>query len=136
MVAWHLPTRSAISPGFAPFAYISSIIRRSSSFKHSYFIASPPFLRKKISASELISSFAHNNKLHGVFVSMGKPIANYRSGEYNKKMIPLSVVMDERICTGHEYALFWASVRRYLKHPELLEGKPTEENAYPAEECV
>ena len=38
-------------------------------------------------------------------------------------MIPLSVVMDERICTGHEYALFWASVRRYLKHPELLEGK-------------
>ncbi len=35
-------------------------------------------------------------------------------------MIPLSVVMDERICTGHEYALFWASVRRYLKHPELL----------------
>ncbi len=30
-------------------------------------------------------------------------------------MIPLSVVMDERICTGHEYALFWASVRRYLK---------------------
>ena len=59
---------------------------------------------------------------------MGKPIANYMSGEYNKKMIPLSVVMDERICTGHEYALFWASVRRYLKHPELLEGKPTEEN--------
>ena len=72
----------------------------------------------------------------GVFVSMGKPIANYRSGEYNKKMIPLSVVMDERICTGHEYALFWASVRRYLKHPELLEGKPTEENADLAEECV
>lgn len=71
-----------------------------------------------------------------VFVSMGKPIANYRSGEYNKKMIPLSVVMDERICTGHEYALFWASVRRYLKHPELLEGKPTEENADLAEECV
>lgn len=72
----------------------------------------------------------------GVFVSMGKPIANYMSGEYNKKMIPLSVVMDERICTGHEYALFWASVRRYLKHPELLEGKPTEENADLAEECV
>lgn len=53
---------------------------------------------------------------------MGKPIANYLTGEYNKKLIPLSVVMDERICTGHEYALFWASLRRYLKHPELLEG--------------
>ena len=54
---------------------------------------------------------------------MGKPIANYRSGEYNKKMIPLSVVMDERICTGHEYALFWASVRRYLKHPRAAGGE-------------
>ena len=70
MVAWHLPTRSAISPGFAPFAYISSIIRRSSSFKHSYFIASPPFLRKKISASELISSFALNDKRHRLFETL------------------------------------------------------------------
>lgn len=63
----------------------------------------------------------------GVFVCMGKPVANYISGEYRKKLIPLSVVMDERICTGHEYAMFWASLRRYLKHPELLEnGAQTE----------
>ena len=27
-------------------------------------------------------------------------------------------------------------IRYKCKHPELLEGKPTEENAYPAEECV
>ena len=58
----------------------------------------------------------------GVFVCMGKPVANYISGEYRKKLIPLSVVMDERICTGHEYALFWAALRRYLRHPELLEN--------------
>ena len=58
----------------------------------------------------------------GVFVCMGKPVANYISGEYSKKLIPLSVVMDERICTGHEYALFWAALRRYLRHPELLEN--------------
>ena len=62
---------------------------------------------------------------------MGKPIANYRSGEYNKKMIPLSVVMDERICTGHEYALFWASVRRYLKHPGLTENGAEERAEMP-----
>ena len=61
---------------------------------------------------------------------MGKPVANYISGEYRKKLIPLSVVMDERICTGHEYALFWAAVRRYLRHPELLEnGAPESEHA-------
>ena len=63
----------------------------------------------------------------GVFVCMGKPVANYISGEYRKKLIPLSVVMDERICTGHEYALFWASLRRYLRHPELLENGAQEE---------
>lgn len=64
----------------------------------------------------------------GVFVCMGKPVANYISGEYRKKLIPLSVVMDERICTGHEYALFWASLRRYLRHPELLENGAGEES--------
>ena len=58
----------------------------------------------------------------GVFISMGKPVANYISGEYQKKLIPLACVLDERICTGHEYALFWESFRRYLKHPEWLEN--------------
>ena len=58
----------------------------------------------------------------GVFVCMGKPVANYINGEYRKKLIPLSCVLDERICTGHEYAQFWASFQRYLKHPELLEN--------------
>lgn len=58
----------------------------------------------------------------GVFISMGKPVANYINGEYRKKLIPLACVLDERICTGHEYALFWASFQRYLKHPEWLEN--------------
>ena len=54
-----------------------------------------------------------------VFVCMGKPVPNFLTGEYNKKIMPLGIVMDERICTGHEYALFWQTLRRYLKHPEL-----------------
>ena len=58
----------------------------------------------------------------GVFVCMGKPVANYLNGEYRKRLLPLSVVMDERICTGHEYALFCQTLRRYLKHPELTEN--------------
>ena len=36
--------------------------------------------------------------------------------------MPLGVVMDERICTGFEYAAFCNSFRRYLAHPELLEA--------------
>ena len=62
----------------------------------------------------------------GVFICMGKPIANHLTGEYDKKLIPLSIVMDERICTGHEYALFWQSLRRYLRHPELTERGASE----------
>ncbi len=58
-----------------------------------------------------------------VFVCMGKPTANYISGDYQEKLMPLKAVLDERICSGVEYARFWTSFHRYLKHPELLENK-------------
>jgi len=58
----------------------------------------------------------------GVFISMGRPIANYVSGEYRKKLMPLSVVMDERICTGVEYSRFCKSFQHYLAHPEETEN--------------
>ena len=49
--------------------------------------------------------------------------------------MPLGIVMDERICTGHEYALFWQTLRRYLKHPELTEnGAETAPGAQPDDE--
>ena len=35
-----------------------------------------------------------------VFVCMGKPVPNYISGDLTKKMMPIGVVMDERICTA------------------------------------
>ena len=56
-----------------------------------------------------------------VFLSVGKSIPNYLTGELDKKLMPISVVMDERICTGHDYALFNKSLQRFLKNPELLE---------------
>ena len=67
----------------------------------------------------------------GVFVCMGKPVPNFLTGEYNKKIMPLGIVMDERICTGHEYALFWQTLRRYLKHPELTENGAEERAEMP-----
>ena len=57
----------------------------------------------------------------GVFVCMGKPIPNFLTGEYNKKIMPLGVVMDERICTGYEYAAFCNDFRRYMRLPRMLE---------------
>ena len=40
-----------------------------------------------------------------------------------KKLLPLGVVMDERIATGIEYSRFFAAFERYLKQPELLEQR-------------
>lgn len=64
-----------------------------------------------------------------VFVCMGKPIVDYIHGNYQKKLLPLSCVMDERICGGVEYAQFWVSFNRYMKHPELLESKTDHKTA-------
>lgn len=61
-----------------------------------------------------------------VFLSVGKCIPNYLTGELDKKLIPISVVMDERICTGHDYALFNKTLQRYLRCPELLERRDPE----------
>lgn len=58
----------------------------------------------------------------GVFVCMGKPVPNFLSGDYRQKLMPLGIVMDERICTGHQYAQFWVTFRRFMRHPEMLEN--------------
>ena len=68
----------------------------------------------------------------GVFICMGKPVPDPLAPEGSrKKLMPLGVVMDERIATGIEYSRFFASFQRYLKKPELLEtrldGKSTEQ---------
>lgn len=58
-----------------------------------------------------------------VFVCMGKPeVAFGREPGKRKKVLPLGIVMDERICTGVEYARFAVTLRQLLMHPERLEG--------------
>lgn len=57
-----------------------------------------------------------------VFICMGKPVPNYVKGDLSKKMMPLGIVTDERICTGYEYAAFCNDFHRYIRQPNLLEG--------------
>lgn len=72
----------------------------------------------------------------GVFVALGKPEPDHINGRFDRKVLPLKVVMDERICTGHDYASFFFDMQRYLKNPELLENAAEEpENAEEAEEA-
>lgn len=60
----------------------------------------------------------------GVFICMGKPVPDPLAPEGSrKKLLPLGVVMDERIATGIEYSRFFAAFERYLKKPELLETR-------------
>lgn len=72
------------------------------------------------------TSFIHHHCYEfgttSVFVCMGKPVPNYMAGDLSRKMMPLGIVMDERICTGVEYARFAVTLRQLLMHPERLEG--------------
>ena len=80
------------------------------------------------------TSFIHHHCYEfgttSVFLCMGKPVPDYYRGDLKRKVMPLGIVMDERICTGYEYASFCSDFRKYLKTPELLEmplGKENEE---------
>ena len=60
----------------------------------------------------------------GVVICMGRPISDPMAPEgTRKRLLPLGVVMDERIATGIEYSRFFAAFQRYLKRPELLEKR-------------
>ena len=71
------------------------------------------------------TSFIHHHCYEfgttSVFVCMGKPVPNYMAGDLSRKMMPLGIVMDERICTGYEYAAFCNDFRKFLRKPEELE---------------
>lgn len=66
-----------------------------------------------------------------VFLCMGKPVPKIVDGRRTGKLMPLGVVMDERIATGIEYSRFWATFAKYLKDPHLLETAGEETPAAP-----
>ena len=41
-----------------------------------------------------------------------------------RRWLPLGITADERVCSGAHYAAFFADVRKYFDHPELLEVPP------------
>ena len=89
-------------------------------------------------ASLLISNLASirtNHIYHHVYefgtTSVGITMGNMREvpkktkdGVTFVRCIPLGVVMDERICSGHYFASAFARIREYLTDPTLLETPP------------
>ena len=71
------------------------------------------------------TSFIHHHCYEfgttSVFVCMGKPVPDYMGGDLTRKVMPLGVVMDERICTGYEYAAFYSDFKGYLRDLSQLE---------------
>ena len=63
-----------------------------------------------------------------MFVSIGVPnrkVVLDRTGKpVRKRMLPVGITADERVCAGAVYAKFWAAIQNYLTHPELLETPP------------
>lgn len=89
-------------------------------------------------ASLLISNLASirtNHIYHHVYefgttsvaITLGnaREVPHTRRGEITlEKCIPMGVVMDERIASGHYFAQAFARMKTYLANPRLLEGPP------------
>lgn len=63
----------------------------------------------------------------GLFFGMGltEKVAVVEDGEVRmKRYLPIGITADERVCSGAHYARFFADMKRYLEHPELLETPP------------
>ena len=63
----------------------------------------------------------------GLFFGMGSEerVAVVENGTTRmKRWLPLGITADERVCSGAHYARFFADMKRFLEHPELLEVPP------------
>lgn len=60
-----------------------------------------------------------------VFIAMGKIIRDYRNNRDDQRVMPLGIVMDERIADGYDYSRMMVEMRKYLKNPRLLENNST-----------
>ena len=47
-----------------------------------------------------------------------------KDGIVLERHLPMGVVMDERICSGHYFATAFSRIKEYLRNPELLEEPP------------
>ena len=93
-------------------------------------------------ASLLITNLASirtNHIYHHLYqfgtTSIGMAMGNLREVPKRNKgeviferCIPIGVVMDERIASGHTFALAFAEIKKMLSNPELMERKPQEKN--------
>jgi len=63
-----------------------------------------------------------------MFIGMGnvlkEAVTDSEGKARMKRVLPLGMTADERMCSGAHYAAFFASMVKHLEHPELLEVPP------------
>lgn len=59
-----------------------------------------------------------------IFVSMGRMQHKVKSEGKKEMVIPIGVVVDERICAGVTFAKAYGHLKKYLEDPRLLETPP------------
>ena len=85
--------------------------------------------------TDYIFHHVYNFGTTSMILAMGNPreVPKRRKGEIEfERCIPIGIVMDERICSGHEYAVAFRYFRKLLEDPAQLEQKPEEVKTDPA----
>ena len=96
------------------------------------------FLRRFSREATAVLNLSHENIVRaydvGEFNGLPYIVMEYVEGHTLKALIEqngklpvrtaIGITADERVCSGAHYARFFADMRRYLDHPELLEEPP------------
>ena len=105
------------------YGLLPKVILDASPFHTSMFITNMASIRMNY-----VYHHIYNFGTTGIFISMGKKETRLdldKEGEVVKKsLLPLGIVIDERICSGAVYARGLAIMERYLRTPQLLEKEP------------
>ncbi|NLG24918.1 MAG: 2-oxo acid dehydrogenase subunit E2 [Clostridiales bacterium] len=105
------------------YGLLPSLIHRASPFHTSLFISNMASI-----GMGYIYHHIYDFGTTSVFVSMGRTEQEVRlngdGSPRSRRIMPLGTVVDERICSGGEYARAFGYLRSILAHPEQLETRP------------
>jgi len=105
------------------YGLMPALIHKASPFHTSLFISNMASI-----GMNYIYHHIYNFGTTGVFVSMGKTESDVRVNAdgscRSQRIMPLGVVVDERICSGGVYSRAFGFLRSALAHPETLEERP------------
>ncbi|MBE5768466.1 MAG: 2-oxo acid dehydrogenase subunit E2 [Clostridiales bacterium] len=71
-----------------------------------------------------IYNFGSTSLFFGMGTVERSAVVDAKGNAKMKRWLPIGITADERVCSGAHYAGFFASMNKYMAHPELLEVPP------------